>query len=782
MQWSHQRLEARIALAALTLAATAALVLVRPSRRISADVLDLVPRDERQPELMLVRSLASEQGARTALFALDARGTGGRAQAALEAFCASLQHSAAFSEVVDLQDSDYRASIGKELFRERLNVLLPAWLAAHRRAYEASGSRQPWPDWLAANAARELRAFLDRPEALGFQDMVPSDPLLLVPGLVDSVRDMEPAAARTGAPRLVWARLSASPFQEAGQLPVLAAVGQALRSARLADPSATLRWTSLGRFAAASRARIEGELSTLNVLSLAAVLAVAAACLKSPWRAANLLPVVAGAVLFAWTVTLLAFPHVHVLVFVVGSLLAGVAIDYGFYVYLQPPDWPGEPYSGKAGRLIRPMLSSALTAILGFSLLLLSELPLIRQLGVFVSAGLLGAVAFSFIWFAQVENPFMETRAFARFRPRPGAGARRLSRVTLAIGACFGLAGISSLRWHDDIRELQVPTPDLLSEARDVRALFGDTDDRAVYVTHGASVQSARDSLERFIAWHQGAYPGAPINSAAQILPTSSEWRALAAAHEQLGDFPAILGRSLAREGFEPDSFAPFFSAWRAWAAAPLPGYDAMARSLAAGLRGPLGSILSVSPGECTLMSIAGHPADRDPPPELSTASASQLETLNRLFSRYRESALRLSVLGLCLVGLSVLVLYGPRRGIRIFAVPAGACLFAFGILGALGQPLNLFHLLGAFLGVCLSHNYAIFSAENEARHQEPPPSIRLSALCTAASFGVLTLSHIPVVASLGATVSLTVLSALAIVELKMLAGRAPAPGAAGET
>jgi predicted exporter len=103
---------------------------------------------------------------------------------------------------------------------------------------------------------------------------------------------------------------------------------------------------------------------------------------------------------------------------------------------------------------------------------------------------------------------------------------------------------------------------------------------------------------------------------------------------------------------------------------------------------------------------------------------------------------------------------------VAIFALPSGACLFAFGVLGLWGHPLNLFHLLGAFLGVCLSHNYAIFTAENLTRGDVPPPSIRLSALSTAASFGVLAFSSIPVVAALGSVVTLIVVAALAGVEL----------------
>jgi predicted exporter len=51
--------------------------------------------------------------------------------------------------------------------------------------------------------------------------------------------------------------------------------------------------------------------------------------------------------------------------------------------------------------------------------------------------------------------------------------------------------------------------------------------------------------------------------------------------------------------------------------------------------------------------------------------------------------------------------------------------------------------------------------------------SIRLSALCTAASFGVLGLSRIPVIHALGMTVALIVLTALLAVELEPLARRA---------
>jgi predicted exporter len=164
---------------------------------------------------------------------------------------------------------------------------------------------------------------------------------------------------------------------------------------------------------------------------------------------------------------------------------------------------------------------------------------------------------------------------------------------------------------------------------------------------------------------------------------------------------------------------------------------------------------------------VVSQAAPLEPPSGLDTLSTGQLESLNRLFGQYRVSAMLLSVIGLSLVGLSVFVLYGIRRGIRVFSIPVGACFCSLGLLGLAGQTLNLFHLLGAFLGVCLSHNYAIFSTENSLRGEGAPPSIRLSAITTALSFGVLSLSQIPVVAALGCSVSLIVVFALLIVELE---------------
>jgi predicted exporter len=783
MEPPRQKWTARVILLAGAAAGIAWLASLNLEQKISTDVLDLVPVDERSPELSMVRTLAGQEEARVLLLAIrvpakpgeaaDARAK--RSDRAAAVFAGELASSGAVAQAMALSDTGPRDKLAAAVFSQRMELLLPGRLAERRREYDGARAAVPWHAWLAERTAADLEAYLAKPEAVAAQDIVTSDPLLLVPGLVGRMDALSGAGlgeGRSGDYSLVWAASRQSPLSPGGQHPVFDAVDRALERTRAAEPGAELRWTGIGRFAAASRERIERELATLNLLSLGLVILVAAVCVRRVYRAAHLVPVVLGSLLGAWVAVTATWERVHILVFVVGSLLAGVAVDYGFYLYLQPRSRPGEPYRERARRLIRPLLASALTTVIGFSFLLWSELPLIRQLGVFVSAGLVCALVTALLWFAQVDDSFLETRDFVRRRLSGShPWLRRGARAALAAGALVALAGPWRLHWRDDIRELEIPTPELTANDAEVRALFGETGGRTVYLTRGATPAEARASLADFLAWHAGAYPDSRAATLGYALPTEEEWRALPGEFASLGGFEDELRAALGRHGFEPGAFGPFFSAWRAEAARrSRPSYDQLVSQLAAELHGPAASLIHVGPGACWFVTVAEQSAGPEPPASTHTVTDSQLQNLNELFSRYRVSALRLSLAGLAFVGASVLALYGLRRGAAIFAIPLGACLFAFGLFGLAGATLNLFNLLGAFLGVCLSHNYAIFSAESRLRGEPPPPSIRMSAAATASSFGVLALSRIPVVAALGSTVAVIVLAALAMTELTPLA------------
>lgn len=749
------------------------------ARKISSDVLDLIPADERAPELTLVRSLASQAEARTMLFEL----TGGNGQPApAEAaarFAAELSREPAFDQVVVMSDPAARETLGRELFEQRFTLLFPLWLH-ERSAVHADLGTEPagFSDWLARDATAALEQFLTTPEALAFEETIPADPLLLLPRAVDRLKEaMAPVPSASTPSTLVWARLTASPLSERGQAPAFAAIARASTAVQAEDPGFTAAYTGVNRFAAASRARIEREILWLNTLSLAAVMVVAFAFIRRVHRSLHLLPVVGLAILGAWVGATLAFDRLHIIVFVIGSLLTGVAIDYGFYLFMQPPAGPDEDYWAKVRRLAKPLLASCLTAVAGFSLLLFSELPFIRQLGVFVSTGLICALAAAILYFSTVKKPFLETRPFRGGAALPAAARRHLRRLVIAAWL-VALPGLAFLQWKDDIRELEIPSPELTREHARISALFGEREDRTVYLTYGHSVAEARASLAKLEAWLAATDGGHSTSlGLGAVVPTADAHAQAVRFVREYPDFDDQLRAALDAAGFDAAAFTPFFEAYaRHAAAAGEADYEKSLHALPSRLAGPFGLFLHPGRPLSWFVTLVRSAPTLTPPAETHTVSASQLQTLNRLFSRYRESALWLSLTGLAIVGAGVFLSYGWRDGARIFAIPGGACLGLFGVFGWLGHPLNLFHLLGAFLGVCLTHNYSIFSATSAYRGEPPPVSVRLSALTTAASFSVLALSGIPVVGALGMTVALMVLAALMVLELEHLSGLGEKP------
>jgi len=742
-------------------------------RKITTDVLDLVPPDDAAPELALVRSLASQAEARAMFFALTLPGGQPAPVGAARRFVEELRKSPAFDQAVVIGDTSTREELGRALFERRFTLLFPLWLEDRTRKYATSGAVPgDFSSWLARDAAGNLSQFVTKPEALAFQDIVPADPLLLLPDTVDSLKHslLVASATSSGATTLVWARLSASPLSEAGQNPAFNAILQATAGVRAEFPGFAVADTGVNRFAAASRARIEKEVTWINLLSFAAVLAVAFTFIRDVHRGLHLVPVVLMSILGAWVGVTLAFERLHILVFVIGSLLTGVAIDYGFYLFMQPPARPDEDYVGKVRRLAKPLVASCLTAVAGFALLLFSDLPFIRQLGVFVGTGLVCALLAAVTYFATVRNPYLATRDYRGAAGLP-AGVRRSIRRGLVVAWLAMLPGLAFLTWKDDIRELDIPSPDLKREHARITGLFGESEAQTVYLTFGASIDEARASVDQLEAWLETAGSSHAVTMGlSSVVPTKEAYAKALDFNRDHPEFPSKFRAALAEAGFDEEGFAPFFAAYNRGLAEGKPeDLDEAIAALQSHLVGPAGMLLHIGRPLNWFVTLARRAPTSVPPPATHTISASQLESLNGIFRHYRQSALRLSLIGLGLVGLGVLLTYGWRDGLRIFAIPCGACLGIFGLFGWIGLPLNLFHLLGAFLGVCLTHNYSIFSATSAYLHEPPPIAVRLSALTAAASFGVLALSTIPVVRALGQTVAVMVLAALLVIEFEHL-------------
>jgi predicted exporter len=147
-----------------------------------------------------------------------------------------------------------------------------------------------------------------------------------------------------------------------------------------------------------------------------------------------------------------------------------------------------------------------------------------------------------------------------------------------------------------------------------------------------------------------------------------------------------------------------------------------------------------------------------------------KVRDISTLFKRYRALATKLIVLAYLVIFLLLLVRYGWRRGLRVFAPPCLAALAALSVVGWLGGGINLFHILALLLVLGIGIDYTIFFAESSERWQPTYLAIVLSACTTLLSFGLLALSQTPLLRAFGSVVLVgmciaCILAPIAIVE-----------------
>jgi predicted exporter len=94
-----------------------------------------------------------------------------------------------------------------------------------------------------------------------------------------------------------------------------------------------------------------------------------------------------------------------------------------------------------------------------------------------------------------------------------------------------------------------------------------------------------------------------------------------------------------------------------------------------------------------------------------------------------------------------------------------------------MGTRLSLLHLIGLLLVVAIGSNYALFFDRmahiRDASAARTLASLALANVSTVASFGILSLSSIPVLNSIGATAALGALCALVFAAMLVTSDRA---------
>jgi predicted exporter len=755
----------KIAAAAALFAAMAIFCALR--MRVSTEITFFLPEGEDQELAEISRQLLDSTLTRTMILSIEPAAAGKKVAAQLSA---------------DPEIAWVRAGPGPQVAEAFYQLFFP------HRFQLLPADPERFSDAGLAASARRLKARLAQPMGALFTRIAGADPLLAFPELIQRLEAMREGpltvvddqfVTSDGKRAIIFLATRHSPFDSATQGPLLQRI-------RAAAAGAQLEESGINRFAVDGERIVRADINRISIVSTIGLLLLFLLLFRSPRvLVISFVPLVFG-LLTAVTAGLLVYGSLHGLTLAFGATLLGVCIDYPI-LYLNHQILEPDPRGPLATlrRIRGALLLGALTTLGGFAGLGWTTFLGMRQMALFATAGILGALAATF-WLL----PALVQRA-PRAAPLHRAladglgelltkmrGHRVLLAVLPALAIIVCVIGLPRLRWADDLSSLQKPDAALLAEDELVRSRVSLMDSGRFVLATGATEELAlqrNDLVHQRLAKAQAEGTLAGFRSLHDLV-FSAELQQRNAEQLKPGLFERTIA-ALSAEGFEPAAFAGFRKALQD---KPPP------LKLQEVIDSPLGDL--VSPfrvqlhGQVGLLSFVRGVRD----PAALEKSLEGLEGVRYFdqerfytaaYGRYRSKAQQLVIAGMIFVFALLFFSYRSVRLTLVAGIPAVlAAATALALLALFGVTTNLLHVVSLVLVLGIGEDYAIFlvaGAQSAAALKASAMSVLLCCLSAVLSFGLLGLSEIPALRAIGVTVGLGILLSLVLAPTALvLAGR----------
>lgn len=492
------------------------------------------------------------------------------------------------------------------------------------------------------------------------------------------------------------------------------------------------------------------------------------------------LPVATGVVIGTASVSVV-FGSVHGLTLGFGSTLIGETVDYAIYYLIQAR---GAAVAGTGWRRWRDLnwptvRLGLLTSVCGFAALVFSGFPGLAQLGVFSIAGLVSA-ALATRYVLPMLAPDGATGMGMRKYMAQMAGAlvRGLPSLRWPLAA-LGVAALALVLWQGghlwraDLGAMS-PVPKAAQQLDEtLRNDIGASDGGVLVVAYGNDEQAALRNTEAAAARLDALVDKGELvgyEAVTRVLPSVQTQAARIASLPNADTLRANLGEATKGLPLPASRLGPFLDDVEA------------ARKLAPVQRadladGPLGSVLNTlmyqRPGGGWGTLLVLHPGAKFDQGRLEAALAGLPEVqvvdvgreLAGLYQRYLHEAFVQVLLGaLAVVVLLGIYLRSWRRLVAVCQPLLFAVVLTLGGMAVLQAALGILHLVGLLLIVAVGSNYALFfdQLRTTGRADEDTlASLMLANLTTVVSFGLIAISDIPALSSIGRVVAPGALLAL---------------------
>ncbi len=508
----------------------------------------------------------------------------------------------------------------------------------------------------------------------------------------------------------------------------------------------------------------------------------------------------AFALLGAWGLMALAGVRISGITLGFGAVLLGIVVDYALHVHCAMR--AGVNPQAAAETLFRPLGFSFLTTAGAVSVLFFSDLPGMRQVGLFSLLGCASGLVLALFALPLLHR--VEQKQACIFAPPPekdappsppaGAPSLRIRPLPFCLFAfCAGLAlwAGRGVDIQGNLRSLGVQDPSLVRAEQEFTRRWGQGFRRSAMLVSRApgtekALSVASQSLDELrlklrdkggLEWVVTPLPLIP--PPAEQNASRNLWRRFVGAsceslNQNLGPDSAAT-----RLGFADTAFAPFLNELEA---PPLPitagVLDQAGFGLIRALFLPLVDF-DGKPGRAVLSLVPDDPGLRAAAKNLPAGSVifSPTGIAERVGADVRADFSRMGLFALAAVALCLALALRSVKGFLLACVPSlsgsAALLLVFG-LG--GHPMNMFTVAAVPLVMGLCAEYGIFMTRHMASPDaaSTPKAILLSGLTTLTGFGSLVLADHPALHTLGLTVGVGIGVAIpaSLWLLPFLAGR----------
>lgn len=704
-----------------------ALIIGISRAQFTTSVVDLLPSE--RTEFKILSELAEQDQGRLLTVRLFSKHRSVSPSTGL-AFLEALQQDPLI-EKVWLADYSALREAGAKLFHNRYQWMLPTWL------------EQNFPEWkkdteidsnvIAGRVIDQMDRYLSSPEGTTLVETIPEDPFILMEQVLNSTALLNQPLEKNDL--TLWIRQRASPFSKEGQEPVFQSIEAAFLAASQGIPGLQMEYSGVSRFAAASEMGIKGEIERFNLFGLILVLIVTAYWVRSIRTTFHIFLVVTIALVSAATTVIFAFPTVHVISLVIGSILAGIAVDYAFHLLLT------ERCGLDKQSVTKAVVTGSISSALGFIILLWAPLPFLKQVGAFVGSGLIAALLAALVLRSQKREVL--PKGLSLLNPFS------LPAWTGPLLVLICIPGLHSIEWEDHIGNLEYPLPKLKSTEQRLRWQSPLGEQNASYLVYGKSLMEASERLRQL---HLDA-DNAQLLHLGTWIPDLELIQATHQYFKEKTGFISALRQAMEDRGYHANSFDPFFENWDTYIRSEIneKTYTRSLTEFSVTLPGPLTTLIHT--GEQLSWFMVLSPSTFRPNNTEGVIQLDQKSILSAAFSTYRQTLITFS--SFCLLGLSLAVLsiYGLARGAAALAIPTLAVLAAYGLCGHFSTNLGLFHIVGTLLAFCISLDYALFGVVSHQKHYRLPASVCISAITTLGAFAILMTSSIPAIQQLSSTI-----------------------------